>query len=289
MLTLDEIKEISFRKAGFNGYKTDEVDKFIDDVVDTVDKLLAEKTDILRKLEILVKKVEEYRSAEDAVGVAMLNAQKIADNSIKTAKEQSESMLQKAKEASDNLLKTTSEKSDNMLRDAREKSEAMLKDAKEKSDNMIREATLKARDTVIEANEKAENIIYEANAAIINNKDLLIAIESEVADFKARIMKEYKNHLKLIDSLPNKEQAQINRANINARYAVPDYVTPIDVSPYTVYDEKEQKETQQEQYIVNENEKVIEDTSNDDTKPFPQHIDIEGLAGYGELNFKNDN
>ena len=43
MLTIDEIREVSFRRAGKNGYNAADVDAFIDDVTDTVEQLLDER------------------------------------------------------------------------------------------------------------------------------------------------------------------------------------------------------------------------------------------------------
>ena len=46
MLTVDEIKNISFKKASIGGYKPDEVESFVDEVAATVEEL---KKQILKK------------------------------------------------------------------------------------------------------------------------------------------------------------------------------------------------------------------------------------------------
>ena len=75
MLTLSEIINVTFRRAGFSGYRTEDVDAFVDAVKETVEALLhtqsqkKEEMDALRqenrqlekKLEILAGKEEEYR------------------------------------------------------------------------------------------------------------------------------------------------------------------------------------------------------------------------------------
>ena len=46
MLTIDEIKNISFRKANLtNGYRAEDVDSFIDEVIVSFEQLKKEKTD----------------------------------------------------------------------------------------------------------------------------------------------------------------------------------------------------------------------------------------------------
>lgn len=294
MLTLDEIKAISFRKANFNGYKTEDVDKFIDDIVETVAKLTSEKAKLLKQLDLLVKKVDEYRASEDAVGIAMLNAQKIAEASVKEATEKANALTTKAEKNAETLENSSREKSETMLRLAKEKYEDMIKEANDKSNNMIREATLTAKNIVMEANEKAENIVYEANAAIIGNRELLISLEKEVSAFRSTIMREYKNHIRLIDSLPNKEQVKQNINVINNKYVVPDYITPIDVTPYTIYDNVTTTTTTSQNENISDNDEnvqvVTENFINNDTIESSSEVIIsnEEKADYGELNFNKE-
>ena len=65
MLTIEEIKNIAFRKAGMGGYRPDDVDEFIDDVIASFEQMKAEKADLLRKTDILATKIEQYRKAEE--------------------------------------------------------------------------------------------------------------------------------------------------------------------------------------------------------------------------------
>ena len=85
MLTIDEIREISFRRAGKNGYNAADVDDFIDEVTATVEQLIAEKNDCVRKMDILATRVEQYRADEETVRNALLSSQRVADQCIKEA------------------------------------------------------------------------------------------------------------------------------------------------------------------------------------------------------------
>ena len=86
MLTIDEIKEISFRRG--RGYKGEDVDAFIDEVIVTFEQMKKEKSDLIRKMDILATRVEQYRSDEETVRNALLTSQRVADASIKEAKAQ---------------------------------------------------------------------------------------------------------------------------------------------------------------------------------------------------------
>ncbi len=110
MLTVDQIKNVSFKKASIGGYRCDEVDNFIDDVVETVEGLKKEKAEILGKLEILMKRIEEYRQDEDSVHNALLSAQKLADKSLKDSKEESEQILIDAKAEADRIIKDANDR-----------------------------------------------------------------------------------------------------------------------------------------------------------------------------------
>ena len=104
MLTIDEIREVSFRRAGKNGYNAADVDEFIDDVTDTVEQLLAEKNDCLRKMDILASKIEQYREDEETVRNALLTSQKLSDTKIKEAQDRADYLIRSAERKSRAIL-----------------------------------------------------------------------------------------------------------------------------------------------------------------------------------------
>ncbi|MBQ4105519.1 MAG: DivIVA domain-containing protein [Clostridia bacterium] len=101
MLSIEEIKNISFRKAGIGGYKPEDVDAFIDQVLITMEQLRKEKSDLVKKMDILATRVEEYRADEDAVRNALLSAQRVADTTIKESRAKAAYII----EESENLAK----------------------------------------------------------------------------------------------------------------------------------------------------------------------------------------
>jgi cell division initiation protein len=104
MLTIDEIKEISFRRAGKNGYNAADVDEFIDDVVALVEQQNAERSDLIRKLDILAKKIEEYRRDEETVRNALITSQKLSDSTIKEAQTKADYIVKTAEKKSRAIL-----------------------------------------------------------------------------------------------------------------------------------------------------------------------------------------
>lgn len=105
MLTIDEIKEVKFRtNRGGTFYKAEDVDSFIDDVIETFEQKNIEKAELVHKMDILATRIEQYRSDEETVRNALLSAQKVADSTLKEANEQSEISLQNAQKKADALI-----------------------------------------------------------------------------------------------------------------------------------------------------------------------------------------
>lgn len=99
MLTIEDIKQASFRKAGIGGYKPEDVDAFIDQVLITMEQMKKEKSDLVKKMDILATRVEEYRADEDAVRNAMLASQRVADSTIKNAKAKAAQIIEESENA----------------------------------------------------------------------------------------------------------------------------------------------------------------------------------------------
>ncbi len=150
MLTLNEIRNVNFRKSNFGGYRAEDVEAFIDEVQLSYDALLRENAELVKKLEVLAARLAEYQQEEDSIRNALMNAQKVGDAS---------------------------------LRDAKHKAEIILKDA-----------------TI-----KAERIVANAQAEIHREREIIDRMQKDIADFKARLLKAYKDHLTLINNLPTGE------------------------------------------------------------------------------------
>jgi cell division initiation protein len=104
MLTPQEISEKEFVKAVFGGYDMAVVDDFLETLSADYASLYKENAILKSKLKVLVEKVEEYRSTEDAMRMALLTAQKMGNDIVKESKAKSEEMLSSAKAEADKSL-----------------------------------------------------------------------------------------------------------------------------------------------------------------------------------------
>lgn len=96
MLTPQEVSEHAFAKASFGGYNMAMVDEFLDVLTEDYTTLYKENATLKAKMKVLVDKVEEYRSTEDAMRKALLTAQKMADDLVDEAKQKRDKLLQNA-------------------------------------------------------------------------------------------------------------------------------------------------------------------------------------------------
>ena len=110
MLTIDEIKNISFRKANRNsGYRAEDVDAFIDEVIATFEQQKKEKTNLVHKIDRLATRLEEYKEDEETVRNALLTSQKMSDACIKEAKEKAAKIIREAEEKSETMIAEASQ------------------------------------------------------------------------------------------------------------------------------------------------------------------------------------
>ncbi len=96
MLSPQDIRGKEFSKAVFGGYDAAAVDVFLEEVETDYGTIYKENAVLKGKLKVLVEKVEEYRSTEDAMRMALLTAQKMADDIIAEANSKKEAMLAEA-------------------------------------------------------------------------------------------------------------------------------------------------------------------------------------------------
>jgi len=141
MFTPNELKEISFDKAVFGGYDTEDVDKAFSAVCEDYTTLFKENTMLKKKLKLLADTVEDYRSVDEAMRKALITAQNMANE---------------------------------MVADAEKKSKEMLTTASNDAKMQIRELTAQ-----IEAEEKKLNAARAATAEFIDNVTAMFVAESE--------------------------------------------------------------------------------------------------------------
>ncbi|NMF04015.1 DivIVA domain-containing protein [Clostridium beijerinckii] len=102
-LTPMDINNKEFKK-GLRGYNSDEVDEFLDEVVDNYEELYKENANLKEKLANLNEKVEHYSKIETTIQNTLLLAQNAAEQAKNSAKKEAEFMIKNANETAQKIM-----------------------------------------------------------------------------------------------------------------------------------------------------------------------------------------
>ena len=145
MLTPVDINNKEF-EIGFRGYKQDDVDDFLDQVVNDYEMLYRDNNRLKKEIELNNKQLDQYHQLEKNLQDTLLVAQRTADEVVNTANTRGEEIRQAAKQAAENL-KRESELQAERLRNQTEqeckrkieRAAAQVRAAVEEYDRIVRE------------------------------------------------------------------------------------------------------------------------------------------------------
>ena len=104
MMSPEEVRTVTFDKQNMGGYRRVDVDSFLQQIADELEESQRKQAEAEKKLLVLAQKIEEYRKDEDNVKTALLNAQRMAENIIREARQKSEAMLREAGIKADDIV-----------------------------------------------------------------------------------------------------------------------------------------------------------------------------------------
>lgn len=112
MITYQDIREKSFdnAKAVFGGYDMGAVEDYLDDVADAFEALQKENSALKTKMKILVDKIEEYRTNEDALNRSILSAQKLSVQIESDARSRAATIVSEAETKAASILGSIDER-----------------------------------------------------------------------------------------------------------------------------------------------------------------------------------
>lgn len=99
MFTPQQLDEISFARARFNGYDIDSVDEVLEPLIEDYTTLYKENALLKSKMRVLVEKLEEYRNGEASMRDAMSGAQNTCDQMVRETEAKCAQMLNDANQA----------------------------------------------------------------------------------------------------------------------------------------------------------------------------------------------
>ena len=199
MLTPQEVKSHAFQRASFGGYNMGQVDEFLDILTEDYTALYNDNAVLKSKMKVLVDKVEEYRSTEEAMRKALMTAQRMADELVREAEAKKAEILaaaeaEAAKRAED--LKGQIEAEEFRLRSAQENTASFVEKMRALYTEQV-QFLAKLEELAPEQPEAADPVEEAANEIDDNVQRLLAKAMAEATaeNVKAKIEQEEEEDL----------------------------------------------------------------------------------------------
>ena len=214
MLKPEQIVNAKFTPVSKGTYSAEEVDAFLKTVASEYEKSLAEKAELIKKISILADKIESYRSDEEAIKLALLDAHKMAESVSKTAKNKADETVAEAETKSKAIVDGANRQSAQLIDEAREQARDIVDNAKNAVASLTERAQNETNRTINAARSKAAEIIAAAEnrgkAIIGNSRDeytkYIAAIEEakkDAAIFKQTLADLCRKELEQVEALPD--------------------------------------------------------------------------------------
>ena len=184
MITAQDIREKGFERARINGYDMASVDEFLEELADDVAATQKENAVLKSKMKVLVDKIEEYRSNEEALNAAILSAQKLAVQIESEARQRAANTIAEAEAKARETIGSISDKADaeeKRLADAKAAAAKYIEAAKAVCTAQIGKLDAIAADLGVEAEEEEEEEASTTPAAEPDVDEAVRAIESSAA------------------------------------------------------------------------------------------------------------
>ncbi len=205
MHTGDYIRSVKFEYA-MRGYRVADVEMFLDEVANDVDKLIAQNRALNERVAALMKeqesgakstctepqqpeipKVNNSDSIEQVQGI-LVSAQRFSDQIINEANEKAASILFEA----NSKAKEIDEKVASVLA-------AFEKDIAERKSNADAEISKMLTDAAV----KSEGIITAAHDSVARQQMLFDKLKVEVSEFKKKLFDNHKQQLEILQKIPD--------------------------------------------------------------------------------------
>ena len=196
MLTPKQVKEFSFKPAGRNAYKADEVDAFFDEVSESYEQMFRENGELVKKLNLVADKLQAYKEDEDNIRNALLTAERMKESIVSETQDQIKGVIKEA-----------DEKAAEIVSDAEKEAEEILKIAQNNATKLLAKAQEIYDDQVGSIKEEAEK-----------EEAYLFKIKEESVKVREELMDSYKRQIQILEYTPDFSE-EVDAANAAAEEA----------------------------------------------------------------------
>ncbi|MBR0575416.1 DivIVA domain-containing protein [Proteiniclasticum sp. BAD-10] len=115
-ITPVEITNKDFKRT-MRGYSTDEVDEFLDEVVEDFEALYRENANLKEKLESYNDKIQHYANLEKTLQNTLVLAQNTAESTLSQAEKEAEHIIESAKDKANAILENANRETEALKRE----------------------------------------------------------------------------------------------------------------------------------------------------------------------------
>lgn len=180
MLTPDAVKSKQFQATGRGAYRADDVDGFFAEVSASYEQMFKENGELIKKISLLANKVEKYKDEEDSLRKALISAQTLADKIVKDAKDSIAGTLEAANEDADKIRAAAEDEAKEIVAKAKAEADAVL----------------------LQSKKDADEILGAVNRKVMKESLEFEMLQKKAAEFRAHLLGLYKEHLNLINAIP---------------------------------------------------------------------------------------
>ena len=180
MLTPDAVKSKQFQATGRGAYRADDVDGFFAEVSASYEQMFKENGELIKKISLLANKVEKYKDEEDSLRKALISAQTLADKIVKDAKDSIAGTLEAANEDADKIRAAAEDEAKKIVAKAKAEADAVL----------------------LQSKKDADEILGAVNRKVMKESLEFEMLQKKAAEFRAHLLGLYKEHLNLINAIP---------------------------------------------------------------------------------------
>lgn len=110
VLSHDEIKNVSFRRAAIGGYKPEDVDEFVDAVQVSYDELLREKNNLVQTVQKLENTVKKFYDEENSIRKILVDLKSVTEKSVNDAQLKASEIISEATQKSESIINEAKQK-----------------------------------------------------------------------------------------------------------------------------------------------------------------------------------
>lgn len=255
MLSSKDIRNVKFSKS-VGGYKQEEVEILLDKIEADYDQFERTVSDLNSKIEKLNGEVESYKNSQESIQSVLISAQRLADQIVDEAKAKSDEIVRNAESSIEMIT-------------AKEKELTLAFDRK--ASERKAQAEKELEDTVKAATEKSNSIERATEDSVRRQQLLFDKLKLEISAFKAEITRTYKEHLEVLQKLPDQvpmDPTQIAKLVSDEYNKVPNVEDFIEEKAEEIIETKEQETAEENAEDIQVEEDVgfiinVEDLSGD--------------------------